>query len=77
MKKILRILIEIEAIKIEVEGMRQNNFIKESPNIKTNAHESLFCQGNEFFEKAEEMRSLIGELDLDEKEYREEEEVMV
>ena len=44
MKKILRVLIEMEAIKIEVEGMRQNNFIKESPNIKTNAHASLFCQ---------------------------------
>ena len=66
MKKILKILIEMEAIKIEVEGMRQNNFIKESPNIKSDAHESLFYQGNEFDQKAEELRFLIEKLDLDE-----------
>ena len=60
----LMVLIEIEAIKAEIEGMKQNNFIKESKNINP-YNDSLFYHSNEFTEKADEIRGLIVKYELD------------
>ncbi len=59
----LKVLIEVEAVKIEVEGKKQNNYIKESVNITQN-NESLFYQKCEFTEKANEIRGLIDKYGL-------------
>ena len=60
----LKVLIEIEAIKAEIEGMKQNNLLKQNKDIGYH-NESLFYQGCEFSEKADEMRSLISKYNLD------------